>query len=249
MSAAEGRAGPGDCGLLFLHAVGLDARCVDWLDLPPLRAATLPGHGGRARARPGLTLDDMADEVLGWTSGLLDVVGTSLGGMVALHLALNHPERVRSLVLSCTTPYGDPTVMNDRADATEARGSLGMLDETLVRWFSPEVLERKPLDPAVEYARSQLLEMEAGALADTWRAIAGHDVVGRLSEIEVPTTCIAGLRDLSTPRDVMADLAERLPNSRLVELDAPHMAHLERPQEFSEAVRSHLDWVRRGVGT
>lgn len=226
--------------LLFLHPVGLDRRCVEWLDLPPVRAVTMPGHGERERARPGLTLADMADEIVGHSTGPLDVVGASLGGMVAMHLALEHPDRVRSLVLACTTPRGDSAVMNDRADATEDKGSAGMLEDTLTRWFTPAALEADRATPYMAYARERLLAMDPGALADTWRAIGTHDVLERLGEIRVPATCIAGIRDLSTPIDVMRDLAARLPDARLVEMDAPHMAFLERPREFSAAVLDHL---------
>jgi 3-oxoadipate enol-lactonase len=229
--------------LLFLHPVGLDRRCVEWLDLPPVRAVTMPGHGERERARPGLTLADMADEIVGHSTGPLDVVGASLGGMVAMHLALGHPDRVRSLVLACTTPRGDSAVMNDRADATEDRGSAGMLEDTLTRWFTPAALEADRDTRYMAYARERLLAMDPGALADTWRAIGTHDVLERLGEIRVPTTCIAGTRDLSTPMDVMRDLAARLPDARLVEMDAPHMAFLERPREFSVAVLEHLAWA------
>lgn len=228
---------------LFLHPVGLDANCVQWLDVPQVQAGTFPGHGERARARPGLRLEHMADEIAGWTTGPLDVIGASLGGMVALHLALNHPHRVRSLVLACTTAAGDAAVMSDRAAATEERGSLGMLDETMTRWFTVPTVKGDPLDPPVAYARERLIAMDAGALADTWRAIAAHDVRNRLAAITAPATCIAGLKDLSTPPPVMTELADGLPNSRLVTMDAPHMAFLERPAEFSAFVREHLAWV------
>lgn len=232
---------------LFLHPVGLDAKCVQWLDVPRVQAATFPGHGDRARARPGLRLEHMADEIAGWTSGPLDVVGASLGGMVALHLALNHPYRVRSLVLACTTAAGDPGVMRDRAAATEERGSLGMLDETMTRWFTSATIQRDPLDPPVAYARERLIATDAGALADTWRAIGAHDVRERLAEITVPVTCIAGLTDVSSPLPVMTRLAEGLPHARLVTMDAPHMAFLEKPEEFSAAVRAHLQWIEEGA--
>lgn len=234
--------------LLFLHPVGLNAGCAAWLSLPGLRSMTFPGHGNRLRARPGLTLRDMADEIVGWTSGPLDVAGASLGGMVALHLALDHPERVRSLVLACTTPRGDPAVHAERAAATEKRGSAGILEETLARWFTPAWLARAPSPPQLGYALTCLAGMDAGALADTWRAIAGHDVTARLGEITAPVTCIAGLRDVSTPPQVVAGLAERLPRSRLAELDAPHMAFLEQPGQFSELVRDHLTWAREQPG-
>jgi len=233
--------------LLFLHPVGLDRDCAAFLDLPPVRAVTFPGHGDRHRARPGLTLADMADEIAGHHTGLLDVVGASLGGMVAMHLALAHPGLVRSLVLACTTPRGDAQVMRARADATEARGSAGMLDDTMTRWFTAEALERDPDAPPLAFARERLLAMDPGALADTWRAIAHHDVLERLGEIRVPVTCIAGRQDRSTPLPVMQDLAARLPDARLVEMDAPHMAFLERPREFAAAVREHLARVQNRV--
>jgi 3-oxoadipate enol-lactonase len=163
---------------------------------------------------------------------------------VAMHLALAHPDRVRSLVLACTTPRGDAQVMEARAEATEARGAAGMLEDTMTRWFTAGVLERDPDAPPLAYARERLLAMDPGALADTWRAIARHDVLDRLGEIRVPVTCIAGRQDRSTPLPVMQDLAARLPDARLVEMDAPHMAFLERPREFAAAVREHLAWAQ-----
>jgi 3-oxoadipate enol-lactonase len=226
--------------LMFLHPVGLDRDCIEWLDLPPMRAVTFPGHGDRARARAGLTLADMADEIAGHHTGPLDVIGASLGGMVAMHLALNHPGLVRSLVLACTTPRGGPEVMTARADETERLGSAGMLDSTLARWFTAGYLGSEA--KALGYARGRLLAMDPGALADTWRAIGAHDVVDRLGEIQVPVTCVAGRVDLSTPLAVMRELDAKLPNSRLVELDAPHMAFLENPEEFAASVRAHLSW-------
>ncbi|OLT15464.1 hypothetical protein BJF78_01935 [Pseudonocardia sp. CNS-139] len=229
--------------LLFLHPVGLDRDCVAWLDLPPVRSVTLPGHGDRRRARPGLTVADMADEVAGQHSGPLDVVGASLGGMVAMHLAINHPDRVRSLVLACTTPYGEPAALEARAVATETRGNEDMLDETLARWFTAGFRTGEPDSPALAYATERLLATPADVLADTWRAIGTHDVRDRLAEIRVPTTCLAGRGDVSSPLPVMQDLAARVPGSRLVELDAPHMAFLERPAEFAAAIQEHLAWA------
>jgi 3-oxoadipate enol-lactonase len=231
--------------LLFLHPVGLDRQAPSWLDLPPMRAITFPGHGARARPRPGLALEDMADEIAGHHTGPLDVVGASLGGMVAMHLALRHPDLVRSMVLACTTARADPEVMRTRAERTERLGAAGMLNDTLTRWFTADYLA-KQRTTALDYARCRLLAMDSGALADTWRAIAGHDVLDRLAEIQVPVTCIAGQVDQSTPLVVMRELATRLPHARLIELDAPHMAFLQQPDEFADAVRTHLSWLEAG---
>jgi 3-oxoadipate enol-lactonase len=118
-----------------------------------------------------------------------------------------------------------------------------MVADTMKRWFTAGALERRSAAPPIAYAYEQLLATDVGVLADTWRAIARHDVRGLLGGIRMPVTCIAGRQDESTPLAVMQDLATRLPDARLVELDAPHMAFLEQPREFATAVQEHLAWV------
>jgi 3-oxoadipate enol-lactonase len=231
--------------VLVLHAAGLDAVCGDLLGLEGTISVTLPGHGGRRRQRPGLTLCDMADEIAGWVRSPVDVVGLSLGGMVAQHLALAHPDRVRSLVLACTTAQTPTQVLLDRADATEVEATERMVATTLERWFTADFLSRTPEPELLTYARRCLEDIDPRSFADVWRAIAGHDVLDRLGEIPAPTTCLAGTHDVSTPPQELATLAERLPNARYVEIDAPHIALLEQPDEFRRIVRDHLAWVER----
>ena len=229
--------------VLFLHPVGLDHQSSTWSKIPEHIAVTFPGHGQRSRARTDLTLDDMADEIVGWVHHPVHVIGASMGGMVALHLALNHPGAVSSLILACTSARVIGQVMHDRADATEARGSDGMLEDTLARWFTADALLQENWPAPMLYAKDRLLAMDSGALADTWRALNGHDVMARLGEIQVPATCLAGRHDVSSPPAVMKEMASALPRSRYVEIDAPHMAHLENPAAFSAAVRGHFEWI------
>jgi pimeloyl-ACP methyl ester carboxylesterase len=231
--------------VLVLHAAGLDAGCGDLLALDGTISVTLPGHGGRRRQRPGLTLCDMADEIAGWVRSPVDVVGLSMGGMVAQHLALAHPDRVRSLVLACTTAQTPTQILLERAEATEVEPTERMVATTLERWFTADFLASTPEPEPLAYARRCLEDIDAGSFADIWRALAGHDVLDRLGEITAPTTCLAGKHDVSTPPKELATLAEHLPNSRYVEIDAPHLALLEQPEEFRRVVRDHLAWVER----
>lgn len=229
--------------LLVLHAAGLDGRCADLLGMDGIISVTMLGHGERAPARRGLSLLDMADEVVGWTSEPLDVVGLSLGGMVAMHLALAHPRRIRSLVLACTTARTDTRLLLERAEATKTSSRAETERVTLQRWFTAEALGRDPVPLGVEYARSCLRRIDKQSFAEVWRAISAHDVLDRLSEIYAPTTCVAGTHDISTPPDDVADMAHRLPDARLVRINAAHMALLEQPHEFRQIVLDHLAWI------
>ncbi|PRZ42322.1 3-oxoadipate enol-lactonase [Antricoccus suffuscus] len=232
-----------ESNILFLHPVGLDHQSSSWTTIPKHRAVTFPGHGDRTRSRPGLTLDDMADEIVGWVHEPVHVVGASMGGMVALHLALKHPDAVLSLVLACTSAGGKQDVMEARAATTEERGAEGMLQDTLTRWFTTNALAQTDWPDPMVYARERLLAMDTGALADTWRALGGHDVWARLGEIAAPATCLAGTHDVSSPPAIVRKMAAGLAQSRYCEIDAPHMAHLENPVAFSDAVNAHFEWV------
>ncbi|HEX4088631.1 MAG TPA: alpha/beta hydrolase, partial [Trebonia sp.] len=103
--------------LVLLPPVGLDERCWDWLDLPaPAIRHVYPGFGARPRDNRPADLDTWADEVAGLGDGEpLDLVGISMGSMVAQHLAVRHRDRVNSLLLACTGGSADPATALARA--------------------------------------------------------------------------------------------------------------------------------------
>jgi 3-oxoadipate enol-lactonase len=233
--------------LVLLTPIGLDAASWERVPLPDVPTAkhVFPGFGGRERAAEQPDMASLADEVAASYEGPLDVTGVSLGGMVAQHLAVRHPQRVRSLLVACTGAAADPATMLARAAAVEAGGMEGVLEETLRRWFTPETLDAQPEPPGVSYARRTLLALEPDCFADGWRAIAGHDIVDRLSEIAVPTTCVAGSRDTASAVSRTRAISERVRGARLVVLRGPHMMHLECPAEFSTALSEHLQALER----
>jgi len=231
--------------LVLLTPIGLDAGCWEEVELPAGEAVkhVFPGFGGRPRAAPPPTMASLADEVAASYEGPLDVVGVSLGGMVAQHLTLRHPDRVRSLLVACTGASADPAVMAQRATDAEALGMAGVLEVTLERWFTPAFRARQPEPSAVGYARRTLLALDPVCFADGWRAIGGHDTVARLGEIRVPTTALAGTADAASTVARTQVIADAVPGARLVVLDGPHMMHLERPGDFGDAVAEHLRWA------
>ncbi|HEX3833819.1 MAG TPA: alpha/beta hydrolase [Solirubrobacteraceae bacterium] len=234
--------------LVLLTPIGLDDGSWREVKLPPVDLVThvFPGFGGRARLIPAPDMAQLADEVVEAYEGPLDLVGVSMGGMVAQNIAVRHPGRVNSLLTACTGAASDPATMHDRAATVESAGMAGVLDTTLERWFTTEALSRRPQPAGVIYARDTLLALDPEAFADGWRAIATHDVRGGLPDVRVPTTCIAGDADAASPVARGEEIARLVPNCRFVVLAGPHMMHLENPEGFGAALVAHLGWARGG---
>jgi 3-oxoadipate enol-lactonase len=233
--------------MILLPPVGLDDGCWDWLSLPGDGCVkhVYPGLGSRPRGGFELTLDNLADEVVTLADGPLDLVGVSMGAMVAQHAAIRHPGRVRSMVLACSGASASPAWSMEQAATVERDGMAAVLDSTLARWFRPETLAMSPAHPGVAYVTATLLALDPRSFADSWRAIADHDVLGQLPAVAVPATCIAGSADSAAPADRMRLLTDGLPDARLVVLDGAHMLHLENPRDFSRELAAHLGRLAR----
>jgi 3-oxoadipate enol-lactonase len=231
--------------LVLLTPIGLDAGC--WTEVPlpggEVVEHVFPGFGGRPRAASRPTMASLADEIAQTYDGPLDVAGCSLGGMVALNLAVRHPDRVRSLFVACTGASADPAVMEQRAVDAETLGMAGVLDVTLRRWYTAAALAADPQPRGVTYGRERLLALAPECFADGWRAIATHDVVADLGSIAVPTTAVAGSADAASTVERTRVIGDGVPGARLVVLDGPHMMALERPAEFGAALAEHLAGV------
>ena len=120
--------------------------------------------------------------------------------MVALHLAVRHPQRVRSLLVACTGASADPAVMEQRAADAEALGMAGVLDVTLARWFTPAALAQRP-----EHARRRLraasgCSRSSPSASPTAGARSRATTSSRGSaRSRSPTTAVAGLADAASP--------------------------------------------------
>ena len=235
---AHARLGCAAMPLVLLTPVGLDADSWQWCGLPDDAHRHLwPGHGDRPLADTPPDIAALADEVAASYDGALDLVGVSLGGMVAQHVAIRHPERVRSMFAACTTPKGDPETMAQRAKI--AREDMpAAIEEAMPRWFTPAFLETR--DPAIAYSRRTLQALNPEAFAQVWEAIAMHDALDELPKVRARTTVLAGRQDVSSPPEQGEAIASRIRNARLVVLDGPHMLHLEDGAAFGAEVRDHL---------
>jgi 3-oxoadipate enol-lactonase len=210
-------------------------------------------HRGAGRSGPLAgehTIADLATDAIALLDALeidsAHVVGISMGGMVAQELALQAPERVRTLTLGCTFPGGPEATMTDMT-------VVGMLAEAVLSGDQERTLRvGYEVMIAAEYGEQEgayeLYSELAGqypapipVLMAQLSAIMGHDTAQRLPEIEAPTLVIHGTADrLMDP--VNGELLARLiPGARLELLDgAGHLFFWEQPERSAQLVREHV---------
>ncbi|MHC5905106.1 bifunctional 3-oxoadipate enol-lactonase/4-carboxymuconolactone decarboxylase PcaDC [Streptomyces sp. S6] len=200
----------------------------------------LPGHGGSAAELigAGATMSELAALVVRLADALgierFAYAGVSIGGAVGMQLALEYPERVRSLAVLCSSAhFGGAAPWQERAARVRAEGMEWLLEPTAGRWFAGEFREPGLL--------ADLAATDPGAYAACCDALASFDVRERLGEIRARTLVIAGREDPATPPAHLREIADGVPGSTLVELPgAAHLAPAQCPKAVLTALRAHL---------
>lgn len=206
------------------------------------------GHGGSPVPAGPYTMSGLADDVVQLADELgLDrfaLVGLSIGGAIGQVLALEHPDRLASLVLCCTVPrFGDPAGWIDRAAQVRSSGMATLAEPTRGRWFTEEFRDRRPDE--VERLIGMITSTPVEGYAGCCEALAGFDVWSQLDTLAAPTRVIAGDRDPSATLPDVQEMSERIPGADLVVLDGvSHIANVAAPERFNDAVREHLERTR-----
>jgi len=166
--------------------------------------------------------------------------GLSLGGMVGMWLAVHAPERLSALVLACTAArVPAPDAYRERAALVREQGIEPVASAVVARWFTAATFRERPELP--ERFRAMVVAQPADGYAGCCEALAGWDFQDELASISIPTLVVSGAEDEATPAPETDLLAERIPGARHVVLDgAAHLANVERPEAFLDAVVPHL---------
>jgi 2-succinyl-6-hydroxy-2,4-cyclohexadiene-1-carboxylate synthase len=204
-------------------------------------ALDLPGHGHEADAPRPITFAGCVEHVLARSPERFTLCGYSLGGRVALHVALAAPARVRRLVLVSTgAGIEDAGERTQRREADEliARGlEDAPFERFIARWRAQPLFAADP--PHIsELADADQRRNRPDALAAVMRGIGTGEMQplwGRLGELRMPASVLAGARDRK-----FVELAERmaalLGDGELAVLDGGHRLALERPDAVAAAL-------------
>jgi 3-oxoadipate enol-lactonase len=204
-------------------------------------APDLPANG----ALHGLSVADMARQVAAALDelhrGPVAVLGMSMGGCVALQLALDRPELVESLVLADTTSdYGPDRVeaWEKRAVSAETSSREALLDFQLDRWFTPDFPTTEPAETA---RITDIFTATPPAVhAACCRALGAFDVTARLGEITAPTLVLVGESDYATPLAMAQVLASGIPGAQLSVLPGVRHFSLIQSKQAWDLIEEHL---------
>jgi 3-oxoadipate enol-lactonase len=204
------------------------------------------GHGGTDAPEGAYTLDELGDDAICLLDALgIDVVhwvGLSMGGMIGQCLALNHADRLRSLVLCDTAaiiPDDAQPVWQERMDTARDKGMQALVQGTLERWFTLPYLGKNP--GGVELIRKHFLATPVLGYIGCSEAIRVLNYLENLSDIKIPTLIMVGEDDPGTPVAASEAMHERIPGSRLMVLhSAAHLSNIEQAEAFNGALMGFL---------
>lgn len=245
--------------VIFLHGLGgtrtaWDPQLRDLADRFRCIAWDMPGYGASAPLAE-LTFPAIADSLAGLLDALgvesAHLVGLSFGGMHALHTAIRHPGRVRSLVLADTSPaFGlDGTTAQDWQAARLAPLDRGLTPAD----FAGRILDAISAQALEPTLRSQLVGSFGRISPAGFRAavecLPAHDVRGELGAIGCPALIIVGEADRETPVAYSEALAGGLADSTLEVLEGVgHLSPSEAPTRFNRLVGEFLSGVEAYAG-
>ena len=204
------------------------------------------GHGESDAPHGAYTLEQLGEDAVGLLDALniqvVQWVGLSIGGMIGQYLALNHADRLRSLVLCDTAAAFEEeaqAMRQQRIETAREQGMEPLVESTLDRWFTQDFLKRN--SPQVDLIRRHFLATPVAGYIGCSEAIGNLNYLERLSEVKTPTLIIVGEEDPATPVAASEAIHERMPDSRLVVLpSAAHLSNVEQPDAFNRALIGFL---------
>ena len=234
-------------GIVLLHGFGATRRAWDAVRAQLRRerylplALDLPGHGLQSGSERPISFTGCVEDVLAQAPERFVLCGYSMGGRVALHVALAAPRRVQRLVLVSTTAgIEDPA---ERARRRESDRRLaeqlqsGSYESFIERWRAQPLFADEPPEVGA-LAREDQRRNRPGALAGVLRGIGTGEMDplwARLRELTMPATVLVGERD-ERFRALGRRMAAALPRAELRVLPGGHNLPLESPVAVAQAL-------------
>ena len=203
------------------------------------------GHGATEAPSGRYTFDLLVADVIGLFDALsierAYFAGVSMGGMTALGLAEQHPDRLLG-VAPCDCSSGSTPASaqqwEERIGIAQASGMAALADSTLSRWFPTALTPEAP--PFIPKVREMILTTPVNGFIGCCGALANFNYQPGLGAISRPVMVVVGTKDamLAGSRQIHADV----PGSTIVELEgAGHLSNVDRPDEYNRALERFIE--------
>lgn len=250
----------GDAGTPLLMVMGLGSTTHGWSKTQVVRLAShhrviiFDNRGGGLTDKPPApyTMQQFAADAVGLLDALnidrAHVYGISMGGMIAQHIALDYPERVRKLVLGCTVAGGKHVVRTPPESlAILTAETTGDRAEDFRRgWqvmYPPEFVgsHRDFLEDRIRYEMEIPQQPRFAYEAQLGAIVATHDTFDRLPELKMPVLLQVGEKDTLIPAGNTDILAGQIPHARVIRYpDAGHGYYIQLPEQSADDILAFL---------
>jgi 3-oxoadipate enol-lactonase len=206
-------------------------------------AVDLRGYGESDKPPTGFTIDHFSNDLIKLADALhIDKavwVGVSMGGMILQRLALDHPERVRALVLVSTT---DGAMILDRDIPTiGAPRDYTQVSQQMIIDSFPRDTPPTTYQPLLD----RIPTWNATVIREALTSMSQFNVHGRLSRITAPTLIMVGAKDDVATPTIAKGIQAQIPGAQVVEFDTGHFMMAEDPDRFRMVLGEFLNNLPR----
>ena len=202
------------------------------------------GHGGTDAPAGAYEFKVLTADVVALLDALhiarAHFIGLSMGGMTAVALAENHPERLSRVIACDCGPASTPQSAQqwaERIELAKDKGMEALVEPTIGRWFVPEFLTTNK--PAVDKVRAMIRTTPLNGFVGCAAALSDFDLRPGLGEIKTPIRFLCGDKDAALGGTKALNAG--VPGSTLIEIaNAGHIANIENPQMFTQTLRDFL---------
>lgn len=202
------------------------------------------GHGRSKVVDAPCTVEDLANDVLQTLDALgvrsFGVVGLSLGGAIAQHLAATS-DRVTRAAFLCTSPnFADSPIWGPTMSTVREGGTELVANNMIEHWFTKQYAAFHPA--TVHHCRRMITSTNDADFLHLCQALAEWDFRDQLSKIVVPVLTIAGAADSSTPPAALDEIASSTAGPSLSQVLNPcaHMAPIEAAKDVNCLLNRHF---------